>query len=157
MKPFLSRAVALRPLLSVSSECGAGGVTPLGLGASALPLAAAGGAGTPDFTLYASITCLVMLVPPLAKSTGDCCCEMSRTSVNPCCLGVGLHHVVHLRSQACVQVLHILLPVVAQVFGLAVQLLLLVVDRSCCGWRAPHRSGGALILQLLGQGRRSRR
>ena len=42
----------------------AGGVIPLGRGAS--PAGCAGGAGTPDFTLYASITCLVMLVPPFA-------------------------------------------------------------------------------------------
>ncbi len=42
----------------------AGGVIPLGRGAS--PAGCAGGAGTPDFRLYASITCLVMLVPPFA-------------------------------------------------------------------------------------------
>src|SRR5271168_2325616 len=46
-------------------EAGAGAA---GRGASTS--ADGGGAGTPDLTLYASITCLVILLAVLAKSTG---------------------------------------------------------------------------------------
>ncbi len=58
--------------------------TPGALDGACAPGAAAGGvggAGTPDFTLYASITALVMLVDSVAYSTGVCCCATSRTRV----------------------------------------------------------------------------
>ena len=45
-------------------------------------------------------------------------------------LGVGLHHVIHLRGESVVDVLHLLGEVVLGVLGIAVELLLLGVD---CG------------------------
>ncbi len=66
-------------VLGCGAVAGRLGLVVLGRGA---PAPAAGCAGTPDLTLYASTICLVMSLDPLAHNTGVCCALVSSTSVN---------------------------------------------------------------------------
>ena len=101
----------------------------------------AGGAGTPDFTLYASITCLVMLVPLLAIEHRRLLLRNVENQREPLLLGVGLHHVVDLRSQRlCTDPAY---PAGSRCADPRSRGPVASSSRrwSCCGWRVPRRSG----------------
>jgi hypothetical protein len=67
-------------------------------------------------------------------------------------LSVRLHHVIDLRGQGIVDVLHLLGEVVLRVLSIAIEFLLVVLDDGALAGLLSRGEGGGLRLELLGQG-----